>query len=145
MKIFGFNIRFPRFSSKERRRGERAKVFETLYVDFANRELQIRGTGEAHDVALGGVRFVTSKKLVRGTRLLLTLRFTPGVVARDELQTEGQVVRAHLCNRKGDYLVVCSLSDLDAAVSDQLQIFIRWLERQKEKYLFYRWGEQGKE
>jgi hypothetical protein len=152
MKIFGIEIKFGGGGSqKERRNTPREKVFETVYVDYAVPDQEIKGTGEVKDLTSLGLCFGSFLPLDRGTAVDLTLRFTPGSTKTNSLRIPGTVVRSqtlvkkHHYNLDYSYEIACSFKAPEGEAARELQAFIDWLKQYKEKYLHFRWGPEAEE
>ncbi len=148
MKIFGIEIKLGQGSQKERRSAPREKVFETVYVDYTNPELQIKGTGEVKDLTPQGVCFGSFMTLSEGMSVDLVLRFTPGSIRTNTLKIRGRVVRCQKMGKKNWYNlnygheIACAFSELEGEARHELQAFMDWLKQYKEKYLHFRWGSE---
>lgn len=139
MRIFDFDIRLPRFSRKERRRAERIKVFEALYLDYRSPSPGLSGSAPSKDISAIGIRFLSEHKLSKGTSLDLRLRFTPGSIRTEKLRVRATVVRCHRLWRKKKYRVACVFDDLDTHARQEIQNFVSWLREREKKYLHFRW------
>ena len=140
MKIFGLEINFPWFHPKERRHAERKHVFEALWLDYKNPlEFEAR-SGEARDISLTGVRFLSEGPFEKGTPLELTLRFTPGSVGPgvQSIQVRAHVARCYKRFKEKRYRVACAFDDLNDAAYHKIKTFLLWLKDREEKFLFFR-------
>ena len=141
MNFFGLEIRFPGFPRRERRNGTRARIFEALYLDYKSDNPPIKGTAEGGDISLGGVRFASDKKIPKGTRLELTLRFAAGSTTTESLKVFAQVVRCERPFGHKHYQVGCRFDVLDENPRNAIITFVLWLKERNEKYLFFRYGD----
>ncbi|GEM_PF-1043574 len=145
MKIFGFEIKSPRSAFTERRRGERIRVFETLFLDYQSPVHPAKGRCEARDISEVGLRFSSTSKIPKGTPLELNLRFAQSSPVKADLRVWAKVTR---CDKKFGqkwYKIGCEFDPLDPVTCSQIQAFVNWLKEQKEKNLFFRWREPGEE
>ena len=141
MNFFGLEIGFPRFSRRERRNEERARIFEALYLDYESDNPPVQGTTEGRDISLGGVRFASDKKIPKGTRVELTLRFAAGSTTTESLNVSAQVVRCERPFGHKHFQVGCRFDVLDENPRTAIVTFVLWLKEHNEKYLFFRYGD----
>ncbi|MBI4115896.1 MAG: PilZ domain-containing protein [Candidatus Omnitrophica bacterium] len=145
--MFGLEIRFPRifWSGKERRRAERERVFEALYVDYRCDSPPLSGSGEGKDVSAVGIRFACEQKLPKDAALRLRLRFTPGSVKKDSVEIRARVVDCYKKIGHGRYRVACDFQELDLVSQYTIKSFVEWLKARRAKNLFFRWRMKGEE
>ena len=93
MKILGFELKLPKFLRPDRRKAERARIFEDLYVDYKSLNPPRKGTGEGRDISVSNLNFFSNDKLPAGTSLELRIRISPGVLQVDQIFTRATVVR----------------------------------------------------
>lgn len=154
--LFGFEIRLPRFSKKEKRRAERVRTYEELYLDYRSLEnsasgggtagfsqpsqrVPTGGSGEARDVSVTGIRFISKIKYPPGTLLDLKLRFAPGSTPIPNLEVRGRVKRAYKLFRLKGYRVGCVFESLSEEARQAIEQFVKWAKVREKKYLFFRW------
>ena len=137
--LFGFNIRLPRLSKKERRRATRERLFEELLVDYKSAGHPKVARGEARDISVTGIRFVSHAKFPNGTFLDLLLRFTPGSARVSNLTVQARVVRSYKIFRSKSYRIGCEFINLDPNARDILKDFVAWAENRRKKYLHFRY------
>ena len=140
MNIFGIRIKLPKlFQTVDKRKFERVRVFETLYLDYQSDRPPVKGSSKAKDISLGGLRFTSDQKIPKGSLLQLNLRFAAGSTSVKSLTTQAHVVR---CSKKmghKHYQVGCIFDPLDEASRVEIENFIHWLKERNEKYLFFRY------
>ena len=142
MKIFGIELKLPRFLQNEKRRALRARIFEDVYVDFQTRNSPnpLRGTGEGRDLSAHGIQFFCDKRFSVGTPIDLVLRFSPGILPVEKLWVQAQVVRCHKGFREKQCRVACDFENVDEQTKKHIEVFVSFLKQREEKYLFFRYG-----
>lgn len=143
MKIFGFNIKLPWLSSREKRGAERIRAFETVYLDYESPVHAGKKTSEAKNISVTGVYFNSRVKLPPGTLLALNLRFAQSSPIKDPLPVRARVAYCEKRFHENWYRVGCEFTVVDAATHQKLQAFVDWMKEQREKNLFFRWREPG--
>ena len=138
--LFGFEIRLPRLGKKEKRHGERVRTYEELYLDYRSLENSASGSGEARDISVTGIRFVSKIKYPIGALLNLKLRFAPGSTPLPNLECRGRVKRVYKLFRLKNYRVGCVFEGLSDEAREAIQQFVNWAKAREKKYLFFRWG-----
>lgn len=138
MKLFGLEIKIPRILSRERRKAERVRIHETLYLDYLSPEHGKKESGEGRDISLCGVRFACSSPIPKGTVLDLTLRLSPDYASNKILPLKARVVRTYRYPRQKRFRVACAFEEMDNSAYRQLEDFITWLkERMSQSFYFY--------
>ena len=138
MKIMGLKIKFPRILPFERRKAERVRIHETLYLNYEASKDRVNGTAEGKDISTSGVRFASFSKFPPGTPLDLTLRFSPEYFQNKPLQVRAIVVRCYRLVRQRRYRIACKFENLDSSTKEEIQAYIVWLKEQKVKLAFLR-------
>lgn len=143
VNLFGFNIDFTQFfkSKSHRRKWERVRTIEVLYLDYKSTGPPLQGTGEAQDISLGGIRFKSDDKIPKGTLLELKLRFAAGSTTTDSLIAHGHVVGCSKSWRQKHFHVRCQLERLNQVQQKQLELFIKWWKERSDKYIQFRYGD----
>ena len=139
MKILGFELKVPKFLRPDRRKAERARIFEDLYVDYKSMNPPRKGTGEGRDISASGLHFFSDDKLPPGTSLELKLRLSPGVLPLDQIFARGTVLRSTKGSREKQYRVASHFEGLHQATRSQIETFVVWLKQREQKYLFFRY------
>ena len=142
MRFLGLKFGLPKIFQRERRRAERLCVYETLYLDYKSQDPPFQGSAEALDLSVTDIRFKSEQKIPKGTQLHLNLRFAAGVVSTETLLVLARVVRCFKPIFHEHYRVECIFVGLTPDSQKILEAFVRWLKEQKEKYLFFRYGDE---
>ena len=140
MKILGFELKLPKFLRPDRRKAQRARIFEDLYVDYKSLNPSRKGTGEGRDISVLSLNFFSDDKLPAGTSLELRLRLSPGVLQVDQIFTRATVVRCSKGFREKQYRVACNFEGIDQTTRSQIETFVAWLKQREQKYLFFRYN-----
>ncbi len=142
MNFFGLNFDFSKFfkSASHRRKWERIRILEALYLDYESNQPPLQGKGEAQDLSLGGICFKADQKIPKGTLLELKLRFAAGSTTADTLITQGHVIGCNRRWRRKHHHVRCRLEGLDQVKQKTLELFIQWWKERQEKYMHFRYG-----
>ena len=139
MKIFGLEIKIPRILMPiERRKAERFRAYETVYLDYRSPGEEKFGSGEGRDISTRGIRFACPSYIPKGTFLNLTLRFAPDYASsRKTIHLRAYVVRAYRQPRQKRFRVACAFENVDAPTHKELEDFVLWLKDRKDQYLYY--------
>jgi len=140
MKILGFEIKLPAFLRRDRRHGERARVFEDLFIDYRSQAPPRRGTGEGRDISTEGILFFSDDKLPPGMALELRLRISPGILQVQQIPVHARVLRCERGFREKQYRVACAFDPLDEPTCQQIQAYVAWLKQREQNYLFFRYN-----
>ena len=140
MRIFGFEFKFPFSIRRDRRKDDRARIFEDLYVDFRSPIDPVHGTGEGRDISVSSVGFFSDQKLSVGIPVELTLRIAPGVLDVQKIPVRGRVIRCQKGFREKQYRVACEFEEVDEPTRQRLTTFVDWLKQREKKYLFFRYN-----
>lgn len=143
MKILGFELRVPKFLRPDRRKAQRARIFEDLYVDYKSLNPPRKGTGEGRDISVLALNFFSDDKLPAGTLLEMRLRISPGVLQGDHIFARAIVQRCSKGFREKQYRVVCIFEGLDEVTKSQIETFVVWLKQREQKYLFFRYNRES--
>lgn len=142
MRLAGLKFGLPKIFQRERRRSERQRVHESLYLDYKSQDPPLQGSAEASDLSLTGIRFKSGQTIPKQTLLDLTLRFAAGVVSTETLSVQARVVRCVKPLFRQHVRVGCVFVALTQDSEKILEAFLCWLKERKEKYLFFRYGDE---
>ena len=121
MKIFGLEIKIPRILMPiERRKAERFRAYETVYLDYRSPGEEKFGSGEGRDISTRGIRFAPDYASSRKT-----------------IHLRAYVVRAYRQPRQKRFRVACAFENVDAPTHKELEDFVLWLKDRKDQYLYY--------
>ena len=141
MKFLGLKIKLLKFPKRERRKWQRTRVYETLYLDYRSDYPPVKGSAEGRDISLGGVRFVTQYKIPKGTPVQLTLRFASSPTTTKSLSVRARILRCSKKFGQKRYRVGCEFLKLDETSYSEIETFVKWVKEQQDKYLHYRYGD----
>lgn len=137
MKILGLEIHLPRILPFERRKSERVRTLETVYLDFTSEEDAHKGNGEVREISEGGIRFATYSKLSKGGLIHLTLRFTSEYAPNKGLQVDARILRSYRFPGQARYRVACAFQSLDEKARAFFQDFISWLKARNASQIYH--------
>ena len=143
MNIFGFNFNLPKFFrlGHNRRRWERTRIIEVLYLDYKSNQPPLQGTAEAQNLSLGGIQFKSDKKIPKGVTLELKLRFAAGSTTMDSITVPVSVIDCSRNFRQKHFHVRCQFKALTAIQAKQLETFMEWWKIRVDKYMHFRYGD----
>lgn len=128
LTLLGLKIKFPRILPIERRKAERVRIQETLYLDYVSPVHLNRGKAEGRDLSTRGIRFACSDKYPKGTPLDLTFRFSSEYAKDKTLQGRGIVVRCYRKSFQRRYRIACAFDHPDTLFHNELQDFVSWVK-----------------
>lgn len=137
MKIMGLEISVLGRRPREKRKAERARVYNSLSVDYEGPDPTINGFADAIDISSAGVRFASYSNFPQGTPLNLTLRFAPEYTPDKVLQARGTVIRCYRKPEQRRYRVACTFENLDPPSRNEIRAFVSWLKERNKHYFYF--------